>query len=251
MPLKEVIKRDGVRVPFDGGRIASAIARAQQAVGQADGELAAELATVVEHHLERTHDRDEIPLEAVQDAVIYVLQESGNYDAATAYTRYRDARERARRQRRLAGDEPAAGSLDGKPFASIEDADPRIGPRLEIFAAGAYLWLPFKHIASVEMQPPKRLRDLIWIPAIVRPGPSFQGAELGEVLLPALCVFSSRHPKDDVRLGRMTEWEEQDGVTVPAGQKMLLVDDEEVPILEVRKLEFAIQEEAAAGPSES
>ena len=150
-----------------------------------------------------------------------------------------------------AGDEPAAGSLNGKPFESIEDADPRIGARLEIFAAGAYLWLPFKPIASVEMQSPKRLRDLLWIPAIVRPGPSFQGAELGEVLLPALCVFSSKHPKDDVRLGRMTEWEEQDGVTAPAGQKMLLVDDEEVPILEVRKLEFAIQEEAAAGPSES
>ncbi|MCL5745216.1 MAG: virulence protein SciE type, partial [Acidobacteria bacterium] len=80
----------------------------------------------------------------------------------------------------------AGGTIDGKPFGSIEDADPRIGPRLEVFAAGAYLWLPFEHIASVEIQPPQRLRDLIWIPAIIRPGPAFQGRELGEVLLPVL-----------------------------------------------------------------
>src|SRR5512138_1594599 len=29
----------------------------------------------------------------------------------------------------------AAGTLNGKPFESLEDADPRLGPRLEVFAA--------------------------------------------------------------------------------------------------------------------
>ena len=66
------------------------------------------------------------------------------------------------------GSEGGGGTLNGQAFENIEDADPRIGARLEVFAAGAYLWLPFEHIASVRMEPPKRLRDTIWIPAILQ-----------------------------------------------------------------------------------
>jgi len=139
----------------------------------------------------------------------------------------------------------AGGTLNGQPFETIEDADPRIGARLEVFAAGAYLWLPFEHIASVRMEPPKRLRDTIWIPAILQTGPKCKGLDLGEVLLPALTPLVSKHPQDSVRLGRETVWEQADGETVPAGQKLLLVDGEEIPILEVRNLLFAASSAAA------
>lgn len=132
------------------------------------------------------------------------------------------------------------GSMNGEPFVAIEDADPRIGARLEVFAAGAYLWLPFQHIASIEMGPPTRLRDLLWIQAVLRTGPGFKGTELGEVLLPALAPLSSRESDDEIRLGRKTEWFDQgDGPAIPLGQKMLLIDGEEFPVLEVRKLEFS------------
>jgi protein involved in temperature-dependent protein secretion len=40
-------------------------------------------------------------------------------------------------------------------------------------------------------------------------------------------------------------WEETAGETVPAGQKLLLVDGEEIPILEVRNLLFAASSAAA------
>ena len=44
-----------------------------------------------------------------------------------------------------------------------------------------------------------------------------------------------------MRLGRVTVWEQQeDGVEVPFGQKMLLVDGEEVPLLELRNLELEV-----------
>ena len=33
------------------------------------------------------------------------------------------------------------GTLNGKAFQSLRDADPDIGARLEVFAAGAYLWI--------------------------------------------------------------------------------------------------------------
>ena len=130
--------------------------------------------------------------------------------------------------------------FNGKQFQSLSDADPRIGPRLELYAAGNYLLLPFEHVASIQIQPPKRLRDLLWTPAAVRTNSSFKGTELGEVLLPVLSPFSWKHADDAVRLGRATVWESQEGFDdqVPVGQKMWLVDEEEIPLLELRGLEF-------------
>lgn len=132
------------------------------------------------------------------------------------------------------------GILDGRPFDSFSDADPRIGARLELFAAGNYMWLPFEHIASIHVLPPKRLRDLLWTPATVHTTSSFKGTELRDVLLPVLSPFSWQHPDDAVRLGRATVWELREGYDdeVPFGQKMWLVDGEEIPFLELRALEF-------------
>jgi len=115
---------------------------------------------------------------------------------------------------------PRGGTVDGRAFETIDDADARVGPRLEMFAAGAYLWIPFEHIEAIEIQEPKRLRDLLWIPALVRTGPSFKDQELGEVLLPVLAPFSYQHADGNVRLGRSTEW--KDGI--PSVQRMFSID---------------------------
>ncbi len=137
------------------------------------------------------------------------------------------------------GGESIPGTLNGRPFQMITDADPRIGPRLEVFAGGNCLWINFEHLASIQIQPPRRLRDLLWTPAVVRAGPALKSTDLGEVLLPVLSPFAWQHSDDAVRLGRMTVWQEDEsGAAVPAGQKMLLVDSEEFPLLEVRQLEF-------------
>jgi type VI secretion system protein ImpE len=143
--------------------------------------------------------------------------------------------------------EAPSGTLNGKPFTSIHDADPDIGARLEIYAAGSYMWLPFRHIASLQMEPPKRLRDTLWAPAYVVTGPSFQGTELGEVLIPVIYPFSWKHPDESVWLGRSTAWGEDDqGVQYPSGQKLFLVDGEEAPLLEIRSLEFQHGEAVAS-----
>jgi type VI secretion system protein ImpE len=140
-----------------------------------------------------------------------------------------------------------SGTLNGQAFESIVDADPRIGPRLEIFAAGSYMWIPFEHIVSIEIQAPQKLRDLLWVPALVRTGPSFKDKELGEVLVPVLYPQSFANQNDNVRLGRETHWQEvEGGEPIPVGQKLFLVDGEEFPLLEVRTIEFTAQESAAA-----
>jgi type VI secretion system protein ImpE len=132
-----------------------------------------------------------------------------------------------------------AGTLNGKPFQSIADADPAIGPRLEMYAAGAYLWIPFQHIASVQIAPPRVLRDTLWTPAFVLTGPTFKGTDIGQVMIPAIYPFSWKSDDESVWLGRATEWVADDeGHEFPVGQKMFIVDGEEVPLLEVRSLEF-------------
>jgi type VI secretion system protein ImpE len=134
---------------------------------------------------------------------------------------------------------PVSGTLNGSPFQSLADADPRIGARLEIFAAGQYTWIPLEQIASVRMQPPQRLRDLLWAPAAVRTSPEFRGVELGEVLVPALAPLSWMHHDDDVRLGRVTSFDPLPAKgEAPVGQKLLLVDGQEFPILELRELDI-------------
>lgn len=133
-----------------------------------------------------------------------------------------------------------SGEINGRPFQSMTDADPRIGARLEVFAGGQYTWIPFDHLESVRIAPPKRLRDLLWATAIVRPRRGAKSLELGEMLIPALAPLSWQHEEDTVRLGRITDWQTVgDDLQVPIGQKMFIVDDEEIQLLEVRELTFA------------
>lgn len=135
------------------------------------------------------------------------------------------------------------GTINGRRFQTLRDADSRIGSRLEVFIAGEYIWLPFAHLGNVGIEAPKYLRDLLWATGHVLAGPNLEGREMGEVLLPVLTPAAFQHPDDAVRLGRITDWETVDGLEVPAGQKLLVIDeatdDEEwIPILEVRELVF-------------
>ncbi len=170
-----------------------------------------------------------------------------NGDAMMAGLLYRGAinAERTRLDMFDTGKLPAAGSakvsgiLNEKPFESISDADPRIGAHLELFAGPDYMWIGFDNIARLSLQPPKRLRDLLWAPAKLVTGSSFKGQDLGEVLLPALAAGSVWNNESTVRLGRVTEWfRDESGTEFPLGAKVLLVDGEEIPLLEVRTLEI-------------
>lgn len=134
-----------------------------------------------------------------------------------------------------------AGRLNGKPFQTITDLDPEIGARLEVYSAGAYLWLPFQHIASLRTEAPRRLRDTLWATAHIVTGPDFRGARMGEVLLPVVYPFSWNSDDQSAWLGRTTAWvADADGYEFPIGQKMFVVDGERVPMLEIRSLEFDI-----------
>ena len=170
----------------------------------------------------------------------------GGTDAELAVLPYRAAlqAERVREHMFSTGDfptglapTPVAGTLNGRPFLSIEDADPRVGARLEVMAGGRYMWIPFAYLETVTLEPPRMLRDLRWAPARVTTSTSMREMELGEVLLPALSPGAWRLQDAELKLGRAADWEElADGSYAPAGQKLLRVDGELVPLLEVREL---------------
>ncbi len=129
-----------------------------------------------------------------------------------------------------------AGRLNGRPFTTLADVDPRLGARLEVFAAGSYVWIPFAHLESVVIEPPRRLRDTLWLPAIVRGRPvNGKSEEAREMLIPAIYPFSWQAEDQNLWLGRMTDW--PDGQT-PRGQKLLATEDEEFSLLDIRRLEF-------------
>lgn len=179
-----------------------------------------------------------------------ILEQEGNKDSFLATLLYKAAlhaeklreemfeKKRFPLQRPDDGNSLVQGKLNGKEFQSLADADPRIGEKLELFAAGDYLWISFHDIAALRLEPPKRLRDLVWAPAKLVTGPAFRSRDLGEILLPAISPLSWQHPDETVRLGRVSEWcEDETGEVAPFGQKNLLVDGEEFPLLEVRELE--------------
>lgn len=150
------------------------------------------------------------------------------------------------RPKHSTGLEEISITINGKSYHSLSDADPRIGSNLEVFAAGSYMWIPFGLLNSIEIAPPKRLRDLLWLPAKIRTSDKYEERELGEVLLPVLTPFASQHANANVRLGRATLWEETpEGETIPVGQKLLHADDDEMPILEVRSVQIAMAQTAS------
>lgn len=184
------------------------------------------------------------------DKQLNIVEQEGSKDSMLATLLYKAAlhAEKIRQDMFEHGTFPAPsrqtggtvrGRFNGKEFHSLQDADPRIGEKLEVFAAGDYLWISFHDIQSIQMEEPKRLRDLCWAPAKLTTGPTFRSRELGEILLPAITPLSWQHEDDEVRLGRVTEFcEDETGAVAPYGGKTLLVDGEEVALVDMRQLEI-------------
>lgn len=135
-----------------------------------------------------------------------------------------------------------SGTLDGKPFSWIADADMRLGPVLEAIVNGKYYWVPFSRLASVTIEPPKDLRDRVWMPA------TLQFSNGGEVV----AFLPTRYAGTDLgdgqlALARRTDWKEASpGLFVGHGQRMLTTDDGEIALMDARALSFGAGSDAAA-----
>jgi type VI secretion system protein ImpE len=128
-----------------------------------------------------------------------------------------------------------AGTLDGKPFAWLADADSRLGPMLELILEGKYYWVPFCRIRRMALPAPSDLRDLVWVPA------QFVWTNGGEASghIPARYPRSESSLDGGLRLARKTEWQELPEETfIGLGQRQLVTDEGEHSLLECRIIDF-------------
>lgn len=117
--------------------------------------------------------------------------------------------------------------------AWIADGDSRLGPVCEVFINGKYYWIPFNKIQQITIEAPQDLRDLVWIPTLVTLTNSSQ--HLG--FLPSRYALSYTQGNDQLSLASLTEWAAIDEHNwAGLGQKILVTDQGEYPLLTARTL---------------
>jgi type VI secretion system protein ImpE len=115
-----------------------------------------------------------------------------------------------------------AGTLNGKKFEGLYDADERFGTVIEVFGAGGtYAWVPLETVESITMNPPGRPLDVLYRPAnlVLRDGPS------GDIMIPSLYPGSHLAADEELKLGRSTAFAEGEFVTGTGVKQFLAGDD--------------------------
>ncbi len=127
------------------------------------------------------------------------------------------------------------GQIDGRHFEWLADADGRLGPLFEVFIKGNYYWVPMDCVASLRLSEPEDLRDLVWAPVELRW--SNGGEAVG--FMPARYPGSESADDTRLQLSRLTEWQEPvPELLIGLGQRLLLTDEDEYPLLGVRQIDI-------------
>jgi type VI secretion system protein ImpE len=130
---------------------------------------------------------------------------------------------------------PPSGKLNDKPFTSLRDYDELFGPVLEVMSHGAYYWLPLEQIEFLGMKEPQFPRDLIWFPAKL----SIKDGPTGDAFLPALYPGTHEATDEQMKLGNITDWKEQEGGPILGiGRHTFKMDDKTISLLDWRELEI-------------
>lgn len=126
--------------------------------------------------------------------------------------------------------------VDGKQVEDIRDLDDLLSPVLEVHTStGKYFWVDWNQILVLEVRPPERPFDLLWRQATL----SIESGPDGEIYMPAIYMEpdADQEPDANLRLGRGTDWADTgQGIVRGRGQKMLLIGDQDVPIMELQSI---------------
>ena len=137
------------------------------------------------------------------------------------------------RARRWSRRRQRPGTIDGKAFEWIADADSRLGPVCEAIIDGKYYWVPFERIVSIKVEAPTDLRDFVWVGAHFK----LTTDAVQVALIPARYPGTEAADKEALRLARMTTWTEAGPDTfVGLGQRMWATDVGEFALLDTREI---------------
>ena len=127
------------------------------------------------------------------------------------------------------------GSIDGRAFEWIADADMRFGPSFEAIVAGRYGLVPFDAVQSLTTDGPRDLRDVLWLPVQM----ALRSGQTIAAFLPARYPGSEQADTGATQLGKQTDWVDRPWGQAGLGQRLwTLSDDSEVGLLEFRELTF-------------
>lgn len=128
----------------------------------------------------------------------------------------------------------SSGTIDGKEFSWMADADMRLGPVLEAVINGRYYWLPMVHLAKVDIEAPVDLRDAVWTAAHLE----FTNGGESVALIPTRYAGTDL-AESALALAHKTEWNEfQPGFFTGMGQRLLTTDVGDFGLMDVRSIVF-------------
>lgn len=132
------------------------------------------------------------------------------------------------------------GAVNGQPVDDMRDLDDCLNGILEVLATnGRYFWVALDQVESITIEAPQRPLDLLWRKARML----LRGGTDGEVFLPAIYPLASDNPAH--RLGRGTDWVEQDGLVRGQGHRTWLAGDEALLWQDIDELTPAFETAAA------
>ena len=128
------------------------------------------------------------------------------------------------------------GASAGAAFDDFRDADDLCAGFFEVLTTtGKYFWIPTERVQTIEFHAPLRPRDLVWRRASM----SVSNGPDGEVYIPAIYGSDTTTLPDTLRLGRATDWLEQDGAPVRGqGLRLFLVGEDAVNIMDLGEIAF-------------
>ena len=129
---------------------------------------------------------------------------------------------------------PTGGTIDGKAFAWIADADMRLGPVLEAVINGKYYWVPMTRLSKIAIEAPVDLRDCAWTAAQLE----FSNGGQSVALIPTRYAGTDL-TQPALALARKTEWNEpHPGFYTGAGQRLFTTDLGDYGLMDVRSIVF-------------
>lgn len=137
------------------------------------------------------------------------------------------------RQRAFEEAPASSGTMDGRPFEWVADADSRLGPVMEAIINGRYYWVPLARLSAVTIEAPADLRDLVWMPAQLQ----FDNGGESLALIPTRYPGSEASDDGAIALARKTTWEPMaEDAYCGLGQRVIATDTGETPFLDIRAL---------------
>lgn len=128
-----------------------------------------------------------------------------------------------------------SGSINGTPFEWLMDGDSRMGTLFEAIINGQYYWVPQSRLRSVTLEEPTQARDAIWAAAEL----SLENDARISAFIPVRYPGAASWKSDLLKLSRETAWDSPaEGFYVGLGQRVLMTNDGEFPLLDIRQIEF-------------